>query len=560
MKTFSFDDVGIAKIFKDHSLSIPPHQRDYAWTEEQVDQLFSDLEAAFRATSEYFLGTIVAIENIETSELNVVDGQQRLTTTYLLLTAIRDYLNENNCGEEISTSLQTSYLFNSDRREGFKQKLSLNTDDRAYFKKLTSKKSETAWPPTESRTSHRLLKNAYFLALRRVEAIANSVSGVDAPDTLNNWIDYLEKSAQVILLRAHDQARAFKMFETLNDRGLRTSQADLVKSYLFGRAASQVTEAQSKWSTMLENLQELGDDDPQVSFLRHYLIAFSGFVRADGVYEAIQSKYKTEGNSISFLTSLAETSRIYTATFNSESEFWDSYSAIARKYLSDFNYFDLKPMRPLVLSLGTKFKKKEFEKSIRYLTSLSLRLILTARTRSGTNEQAFADAAIKVSQGEISTHLELVESLKKVFVSDKDFEETFSYARVSKADLARYILRELEQTVAPQKGENEWVNSDSQQITLEHILPKNLPAKGWKDFDSDSHTEFKSRLGNLCLLKRSENNGMSNDSFEVKKTIFARSTISTTASVAASDSWTPREIEERQKNMARAALKTWPAS
>ncbi len=97
---------------------------------------------------------------------------------------------------------------------------------------------------------------------------------------------YLEHSAQVILLRAHDQSRAFKMFETLNDRGLRTSQADLVKSYLFGLAEKQVGLAQSKWSNMLENLQDLGDDDPQVSFLRHYLIAFSGFVRADGVYDA----------------------------------------------------------------------------------------------------------------------------------------------------------------------------------------------------------------------------------------------------------------------------------
>lgn len=227
MKTFSFDDIGIAKIFTDYSLSIPPHQRDYAWTDEEVDQLFSDLEAASRASSEYFLGTIVAIENERSGELSVVDGQQRLTTTYLLLTAIRDFLDANNSGPEISTSLQNGYLFRSDRREGFKQRLSLNTDDRDYFKKLTSKNTEENWPPKESRTSHKLLKSAYFLAARRVEAIANSVTGVDAPDTLNNWIDYLERSAQVILLRAHDQARAFKMFETLNDRGLRTSQADL---------------------------------------------------------------------------------------------------------------------------------------------------------------------------------------------------------------------------------------------------------------------------------------------------------------------------------------------
>jgi uncharacterized protein with ParB-like and HNH nuclease domain len=81
MKTFSFDDIGIAKIFADFSLSIPPHQRDYAWTDEEVEQLFSDLEAAYRGNSEYFLGTIVAIEDKASGELSVVDGQQRMTTT-----------------------------------------------------------------------------------------------------------------------------------------------------------------------------------------------------------------------------------------------------------------------------------------------------------------------------------------------------------------------------------------------------------------------------------------------------------------------------------------------
>lgn len=560
MKTFSFDDIGIAKIFRDFSLSIPPHQRDYAWTDDEVEQLFADLEAAYRASSEYFLGTIVAIEEEASGELSVVDGQQRMTTIYLLLTAIRDYLYKHDIGKEISNSLQNGYLFSSDRREGFKQRLSLNTDDRDYFKKLTSKSQEEGWPPRESRTSHKLLKAAYFLAVNRVETIASSVMGVDAPETLNNWIDYLERSAQVILLRAHDQARAFKMFETLNDRGLRTSQADLVKSYLFGLAGRQVGVAQAKWSNMLENLRELGEDDPQVSFLRHYLIAFSGFVRADGVYDVIQTKYKNEGTSISFLTSLAEVSRTYTATFNAENEFWNGYSPASRKLLTDFNFFDLKPMRPLLLAISARFSHKDFERSIRFLTSLSLRLVMSARTRSGVNEQAFADAAISITRGEISKHNELVDSLKKVLVTDKDFEEVFVRARVSKAALARYILRELEHTASPHKGEEEWVNSDPDQITLEHILPQTLPATGWETFDADTHAESKARLGNLCLLRRSENTGMKNDSFATKKPFFEKSSLTTTASLGQYQSWSPRELEDRQKKMAALALRAWPAT
>ena len=330
-----------------------------------------------------------------------------------------------------------------------------------------------------------------------------------------------------------------------------------MKSYLFGLADTQIGVAQSKWSNMLENLQELGDDDPQVSFLRHYLIAFSGFVRADGVYEAIQTRYKNESGSGTFLTALAAMSRIYTATFNADSEFWNGYSPAARKYLEDFNFFDLKPMRSLLLAIAEKFTKKEFEKSIKLLTSLSVRLILSARTRSGTNEQAFADAAIKIARDEISNCDGLIDTLKKIFLSDKEFEEIFRDARVSKAAFARYILRELEHSVAPAKGEEEWVNTDPAQITLEHILPKSLPPSGWETFDADTHAENKTRLGNLCLLKRSENNGMSNESFDAKKAIFEKSSLTTTAELGGYEAWSPHQIAERQKQMAAQALKTW---
>ena len=142
----------------------------------------------------------------------------------------------------------------------------------------------------------------------------------------------------------------------------------------------------------------------------------------------------------------------------------------------------------------------------------------------------------------------------------RDFSDIFSSARISKAALARYILRELEHTASPDKGEEEWVNTDPQQITLEHILPKNFPSSGWESFDADTHAEVKARLGNLCLLKRSENNGMPNDSFEAKKPFLEKSSLTTTAAVGEYEGWTPEALEERQENMAALALKTWPSS
>ncbi|WP_112320280.1 HNH endonuclease family protein [Oceanibium sediminis] len=160
----------------------------------------------------------------------------------------------------------------------------------------------------------------------------------------------------------------------------------------------------------------------------------------------------------------------------------------------------------------------------------------------------------------MSKHNQLVEALKKILVSDKEFEEVFASARVSKAALARYILRELEHTASPDKGEEEWVNADPHQITLEHILRKALPATGRESFDADTHAEFKARLGNLCLLRRSENNGMPNGSFAAKKPFFEKSSLTTTAALGECEGWSPQELEDRQQKMATLALKAWPAA
>ena len=73
----------------------------------------------------------------------------------------------------------------------------------------------------------------------------------------------------VVLLRVPSGANAYKMFETLNDRGLRTSQADLIKNYLFGRADDRIQEVQGRWSYKRGTLESLEEENITVVFLRH---------------------------------------------------------------------------------------------------------------------------------------------------------------------------------------------------------------------------------------------------------------------------------------------------
>jgi len=91
-KNFDFNTLGIASVLKLHRIAVPPYQREYAWEQENVDQLYDDLALAKLEGRDYFLGTIVTIPREGENVLEIIDGQQRLTTTAILLAAIRDHL------------------------------------------------------------------------------------------------------------------------------------------------------------------------------------------------------------------------------------------------------------------------------------------------------------------------------------------------------------------------------------------------------------------------------------------------------------------------------------
>src|SRR5204863_473284 len=185
----------------------------------------------------YFLGTIVTIPRTG-GALEVVDGQQRLATTAIMLSAIRDYLRSRDA--MIAESIDSEFLTVIDRVSRARiPRLRLNLDDNDYFRaRLTG----TQPAPAATKPSHVLLAAAFVEAKEQVTRVVAGFDEKDHGDTLNRWINFMEARALAVLLRVPNDADAYRMFETLNDRGLRTSQSDLVKNYLFGRSGDRVGE------------------------------------------------------------------------------------------------------------------------------------------------------------------------------------------------------------------------------------------------------------------------------------------------------------------------------
>ena len=551
MSSFGFSQLGLASILKQHKLLVPQNQRDYSWTEKEVTTLLQDFARAIRDNDPtYFVGTIVSIRRGQ-DVLEIVDGQQRLATTAILLTEIRQYLKDRE--PEICRSI-AEFLTTIDReRREEVPRLRLNLDDNDYFRaRLTGAGSDLA----ETKPSHRLLDAAFREVREQVKNVVSSLDENDHGDELNRWIDFLEFRAVAVVLEAPNEADAYRMFETLNDRGLRTSQADLVKNYLFGRANDRMKEVQHRWSAMRGALETIEDDDLTIRFLRHTLTMMEGIVREHEVYGVVQRAARGPKAVVTLLDRLASLAGAYVAIYNADHEKWNASDA-TRKAVEVLNLFDVKPMRPLMLAIADKMAPREVGKAMPHCVSVAVRLMIVGTTRTGKVERGFGEAARKTYAGELNTAEELRAELSEFTPSDREFQQAFERARVSNRKLARYYLRSMESTACNVSQPWHIPNDDRNEINLEHVLPEKTRGN-WPQFSEEEWSLYWKRIGNLCLLRTGDNSRLKSAAYSDKKPVFEKSAYLLTQQVAKADEWTTSAIEERQKELSNFALKTWP--
>jgi len=551
----AYEQAALGAVLKQHQLEVPPNQREYAWGQEQVTQLFQDLAKAVSDGDDYFLGTIVTIPR-KSGTLEVVDGQQRLATTAIFLAAIRDYLRSNN-EEVLVESINNEFLTGIDRAKRARvAKLKLNVDDNELFAQLVTRKITDPLPTALHPSQERLLI-AYEEASRYVRQLVAIVDVKDQGDVLNRWVSFIENQALVVLLRVPDDANAYKMFETLNDRGLRTSQVDLIKNHLFGHAGTRFNEVQARWSYMRGALESLDDEDITINYLRHALINIRGFLRESAVYDAVQNLARSEQATITFCSQLETLANLYVATFNSEHEKWNEYPSTARSAIEVLNLFNIKPLRPLILAISVSMDKKNGAKSLELLAVLGVRLLIASSTRSGSVETPVAEVAHKVFGRSIETIADLKKGLSTLMPSDLEFRQAFEVARVSNARFARYYLRSLE--AAAKTVPDPWFIPQTNEtvINLEHVLPRK-PESNWPDWTDEEMRVNTTRLGNLALLRASDNSGLKSGTFADKRKVYAMSPYLLTSQIADCENWTSTSISERQKGLADLAVKTWP--
>ncbi len=552
-----FELLGIGTVLKRNRLKVPLNQREYSWEERHVEELYQDLAGAISSGKQaYFLGVLV-LTNGSDGRLEIADGQQRLATTSILFAAIRDYFFHKNDSEMVADLQAFLRTFVRETRES-DPVLRLNVTDHEFFSRrvLELPDQEARQNLSATQISHQLIDRAAEIAQQHVENILSPLSEPTKDDFLNRWVNFLENSAQVIALKVPDDMNAYLMFETLNDRGLRVSQSDLVKNYLFSQADARITEAQDRWSSMNGSLDVLNDDEATITFLRHLLISNYGPVRERDVLERVRGHVVGRVSAIQFLDSLSSTAEDYVALHMPTSGRWLNYNVKIRRYIDDLLTLPVAPLRPLMLSVLRNFSAKETEVSFGRFVSWSARWLTTGGARSGGVETAIGTAAKRVTDGEVNTADKLTELLEPVLPNDSRFQVAFRNFTLTNHRVARYYLRSLEST-CQSESEPEWVPNEETVITLEHVLPQR-PGENWQGIEPAIHSTYYKRLGNMALLRNTSNSELGNAPFEDKREIFASSSYELTKEISSESEWGPAEIENRQERLAELAIEAWP--
>ena len=554
VNNFEFDQLGIGSMLQRHRLRVPPYQRDYAWTSSEVSSYLQDITLSIQTDApQYFLGTIVTIKR-GNDDLEVVDGQQRLATTALIFSAMRVLAGESNANLKTLLSSFLSSIDTSTLNE--ETQISLNLADSEVFKSLVVT-GESGISFIKTRESHILLREAFHAAKSHLESIAKTVSSNDVVKIFQQWIEFFTHKAKVILLRVADDASAFTMFETLNDRGLSVSQADLIKNYVFSESAENIKLVQQHWTAIKSTLETVDDGNNAINFIWHALIATGGYVEQKKIYDRVKTKIKGKNSSVTELSNWEKLSKYYVGIFNPNGMIWADYPSNTKRGLEVLDLFAIQPFRPILMACSVHMPKQELPLCFNKLIAIGVRLIVASRTTTQSVLESLSEAAFKVWNKEITSSTGLVAFLLPIIPNDDRFRSAFEVATVSKAKFARYYLRSIEQVAKDEKEPWFIPNENSDKINLEHILPLS-PQNNWPSFTEDQVDTYAKRIGNMALVQATTNSKIGNESFEEKKLILAQSPYETTSMISGYSSWDTESISARQKKLADLSLKAWP--
>lgn len=525
--------------------AIPVYQRNYEWSKEQCVKLFNDIVYSCKKDLPHFCGSIIykllkEVHNI--SYYVIIDGQQRITTIYILLKALLD-----NAETELDKNLLTEALFNIDKYETYdvdtasKLKLKPIKSDNAQLSLLMDNKYNEIDKSSGIWQNYELFSYLIKKELENGLCIRNIYNG------LENLL-----CAKIKL----DDENAQEIFDRINSTGVPLSLADKVRNFVLMTDANQEQLYENYWLP----IEKLVKRDQMTSFFLDYLnLKIDGFAKESDAYDSFKTLYAKDGyTNESMLKELLHYANFYHAFLYGD----DKYGLEVNHLLSSlqklkqttvflflFRVFD--DLEQDIIDLST------VEKICRFLLSYSIRRLICevgSNSLRGLYKTLYSRVFVKPENKEhyydsvVSFFKQL--NSKDAWIDDAEFETALKYNNLYRKNaLCKYLLVAIEN-----QGKTKLFTDN---LTIEHIMPqnKNLSTE-WQQMLGENWADVQNKyihtLGNLTLT--AYNSELGDKPFAEKNKLLSdenSKVVNLYKDVVSCDKWNEATIEVRANRLAK---------
>lgn len=537
---------------------IPVYQRSYTWRPEaETARLMGDIQDLLKDRSAtHFLGIIISMETDVSAmfkEIQIVDGQQRLTTSFIFLLALKRVALEHN-NENIAGMIDDYYLYNrhSSQEALLRLKPAVGNDDTfahlyyGSYKDLDHNQKETP-----------VYRNFDYI-YRRVEEFSKSWSLAEILDTLGRL--------DVLSFPLSEDDNAQQIFESINSTGAPLTSSDLIRNYILMNDSSGVQER--NYELYWQPLEKRIPDPARLEeFFRCYLAGktYSLPARRD-TYQAFKSWWNaSDASKEDKLRDIAANCRYYDAIYNGPYE-----DAEVEAALQDFRYTDSRTPAPFLLGMfdlkekGT-IRGADLAKVIRLVDTY-----LTRRALLGLDVSMMGRYFPHLLQSVLHTfqpgHSSIYEVTKLCLVNynrgralamptDRQIRSTLKETNAYSLLCIRPVLERIEHHGATAKV-------DTSDLNIEHIMPQH-PNAWWRKNsgakNEDEYSFYANLIGNLTLCAQYDNTRIGNEDFDYKKKVLSKTLhIRMNSEILNSKTWGVKEIRQRCETMADEIIAIYP--
>jgi uncharacterized protein with ParB-like and HNH nuclease domain len=520
---------------------IPLFQRTYSWTSKEWEVLWKDLVELCEMDNPraHFIGSIVSMPTVSVPEgvakYLLIDGQQRLTTIFILLTLLRNKARENQ-NARFADEINNTLLVNQYKDGIDYYKLMPTQVDRTTYQNLIN---------GIANEEENQLTRAYTYFEKKLKQVELE------PEKLKKVItSYF--SVVSIVLDADDNP--YLVFESLNAKGRPLTQADLIRNYFFMQIHIDKQEEvyEKFWLPMQTALNE-----DLTEFIRHYLMKDGNIIKQDDVYYALKDNVSTS-NAIDYLTELKKYSIYYQKLKYPEFEKEPELKEMFRR----LNRIEVTTAYPLLLNFYSNYADGKIDKNgfVTILKTLENYLIRRFVCNIGTNQlNKIFPTIYPLIQSKYSDNI--IEGFKTIlqgkgYPKDNEFilrfREKKFYGGGDRLVKTKLILETIESSF----NHKEAVPFEN--LSVEHVMPQTL-SEWWQEHLGEdweeTHELYLHTIGNLTLT--AYNTELSNDDFHTKKKTLNESHLVLNKYFSDISKWTRTEIEARSEILAKKAVEIW---